>query len=40
VLDAYCPHLGADIAVGGTVIGDCVILSFTVGGFGRDRATT
>ena len=24
VLDAYCPHLGADIAVGGTVIEDRV----------------
>ena len=27
-IDAYCPHLGADIAVGGTVAGDCVICSF------------
>ncbi len=27
VLDAYCPHLGADIAVGGTVSEDCVDLS-------------
>ena len=28
VLDAYCPHLGADIAVGGTVVGDCVTCPF------------
>ena len=24
VLDAYCPHLGANIAEGGRVIGDCL----------------
>ena len=28
VLDAYCPHLGADIAVGGTVADDCIICPF------------
>ena len=28
VLDAYCPHLGADIAVGGQVSEDCVICPF------------
>ncbi|ASL11517.1 Rieske 2Fe-2S domain-containing protein [Mycobacterium intracellulare] len=28
VLDAYCPHLGADIGVGGTVDGDCVQCPF------------
>ena len=28
VLDAYCPHLGADIAVGGTVSEDCIICPF------------
>ena len=28
VLDAYCPHLGADIAVGGTVIEDRVTCPF------------
>lgn len=28
VLDAYCPHLGADIAVGGTVEQDCVVCPF------------
>jgi len=28
VLDAYCPHLGADIAVGGTVIQDCIVCPF------------
>jgi phenylpropionate dioxygenase-like ring-hydroxylating dioxygenase large terminal subunit len=28
VLDAYCPHLGADIAVGGTVAEDCIVCPF------------
>ncbi|MGB8405645.1 MAG: Rieske 2Fe-2S domain-containing protein [Mycobacterium sp.] len=28
VLDAYCPHQGADIGVGGTVEGDCVKCPF------------
>jgi phenylpropionate dioxygenase-like ring-hydroxylating dioxygenase large terminal subunit len=28
VLDAYCPHLGADIAVGGAVVDDCVTCPF------------
>lgn len=28
VLNAYCPHLGADIAVGGQVSEDCVICPF------------
>ena len=28
VLDAYCPHLGADISVGGTVREDCVVCPF------------
>jgi phenylpropionate dioxygenase-like ring-hydroxylating dioxygenase large terminal subunit len=28
VLNAYCPHLGADIAVGGKVSEDCVICPF------------
>jgi phenylpropionate dioxygenase-like ring-hydroxylating dioxygenase large terminal subunit len=28
VLDAYCPHLGADITVGGQVDGDCVTCPF------------
>lgn len=28
VLDAYCPHLGANIAAGGTVKGDCVQCPF------------
>ncbi|XP_037919355.1 cholesterol 7-desaturase nvd isoform X2 [Hermetia illucens] len=28
VLDAYCPHLGANIAVGGTVRGDCIECPF------------
>jgi len=28
VLDAHCPHLGADVAVGGTVREDCVVCPF------------
>lgn len=28
VLDAYCPHLGADIGVGGSVREDCVVCPF------------
>jgi len=28
VLDAYCPHLGADLGVGGRVVGDCVECPF------------
>ena len=28
VLDAYCPHLGANLSVGGTVKGDCVQCPF------------
>lgn len=28
VLDAHCPHLGADIGVGGTVEEDCVVCPF------------
>jgi phenylpropionate dioxygenase-like ring-hydroxylating dioxygenase large terminal subunit len=28
VLDAYCPHLGADIAVGGTVADDSIVCPF------------
>ena len=28
VLDAYCPHMGANIAVGGHVIGDCLECPF------------
>ena len=28
VLDAYCPHLGANIAIGGHVIGDCLECPF------------
>ncbi|XP_066294298.1 cholesterol 7-desaturase nvd-like [Branchiostoma lanceolatum] len=28
VLDAYCPHLGADLAVGGQVVGDCLQCPF------------
>ncbi|GIY06362.1 3-ketosteroid-9-alpha-monooxygenase, oxygenase component [Caerostris extrusa] len=28
VLDAYCPHLGADLSAGGTVEGDCIECPF------------
>lgn len=28
VLDAYCPHLGANLAVGGRVVGDCIECPF------------
>ncbi|CAL1569651.1 unnamed protein product [Knipowitschia caucasica] len=28
VLDAYCPHLGANLAVGGRVVGDCLECPF------------
>lgn len=28
VLDAYCPHLGANIAIGGFVRGDCIECPF------------
>ncbi|XP_026568371.1 cholesterol 7-desaturase-like [Pseudonaja textilis] len=28
VLDAYCPHLGANLAIGGRVVGDCIECPF------------
>lgn len=28
VVDAYCPHLGANLAVGGRVLGDCIECPF------------
>jgi phenylpropionate dioxygenase-like ring-hydroxylating dioxygenase large terminal subunit len=28
VLDAYCPHLGAHMGVGGQVVGDCMECPF------------
>ena len=28
VVDAYCPHLGANLAVGGKVEGDCIECPF------------
>ncbi|KAK3087691.1 hypothetical protein FSP39_009231 [Pinctada imbricata] len=28
VLDAYCPHMGANLAVGGRVLGDCIECPF------------
>ncbi|TDO07011.1 phenylpropionate dioxygenase-like ring-hydroxylating dioxygenase large terminal subunit [Mycobacterium sp. BK086] len=38
VLNAYCPHLGADIAVGGKVSEDCVICPFHGWRFNGDGA--
>lgn len=28
VIDAYCPHMGANLAVGGRVVGDCLECPF------------
>jgi cholesterol 7-dehydrogenase len=28
VLDAYCPHMGADLGVGSKVVGDCIECPF------------
>lgn len=28
VVDAYCPHLGANLAVGGQVVGNCIECPF------------
>ena len=28
VVDAYCPHLGANLAVGGRVVGNCIECPF------------
>lgn len=28
VMDAYCPHLGANLAVGGRVVGNCIECPF------------
>jgi len=28
ILDAYCPHLGANLGIGGKVIDDCVVCPF------------
>lgn len=41
VLDSHCPHLGADIGVGGAVDGDCVVCPFhgwRFNGEGRNAA--
>jgi len=36
VMDAYCPHMGANIAVGGTVIDDCIQCPFHEWKFDKD----
>jgi nitrite reductase/ring-hydroxylating ferredoxin subunit len=28
ILDAYCPHMGANLGVGGLVVGDCIECPF------------
>ncbi len=38
VLDAYCPHMGANLAVGGTVKGDCLECPFHQWQFNGNRA--
>ncbi|KAG8184615.1 hypothetical protein JTE90_022666 [Oedothorax gibbosus] len=39
VLDAYCPHLGADLSAGGTVKGECVECPFHGWQFGGKDGT-
>lgn len=40
VLDAYCPHLGADLGVGGQVVGETIRCSFHGFCIGLDGACT
>ena len=40
VLDAYCPHLGAHLAYGGKVVGDCIDCPFHGWRFNRDGKCT
>jgi phenylpropionate dioxygenase-like ring-hydroxylating dioxygenase large terminal subunit len=36
VLDAHCPHLGANLAIGGTVKDNCIRCPFHAWRFGED----
>jgi cholesterol 7-dehydrogenase len=40
VLDAFCPHLGANIAVDGKVVGNCIQCPFHLWEFNRDGQCT
>lgn len=37
-VDAYCPHLGANLAIGGSVCGNCIECPFHKWKFGEDGA--
>src|SRR5688572_13049111 len=37
VYDAYCPHLGANLAVGGTVVGNAIQCPFHAWRFGDEQ---